>query len=434
MADSSRALLRKRAARPLRITRFEVRGFRSCRYAVLLPEPDLTALVGVNGSGKSNLLQAVLLLSQLARGRFGRGEATRAIPCQIRVEFDFRGRRILYESRMGLSSESISREEIEGATEIWNFKSLTGQDRPVLLPMSYFVSPSVSARWMAVSKQQHFLLRARAQMRVRGYAMPDALLPRSKGGARIYECVRTIGEFCRGIQYYSASRFTNPANCPSSIEIEADGRLVHQYSSGTLAEFLYDLYRSRVSDERLYQQYISIVGRTGIGLLDRINWKAIKAPARDVRVRPGGTVVRERKDRSIVIPTMVVRGFRLAPGQLSEGTFRSLALIFNLLSAKSDLLLLEEPEVCVHHGLLSSIVEIIKSCASRKQVIFSTHSDFVLDALEPNKVQVVRYSTNSGTRVNKLPETMSARDFKGLKTYLQESGNLGEYWRHKGFM
>ena len=67
--------------------------------------------------------------------------------------------------------------------------------------------------------------------------------------------------------------------------------------------------------------------------------------------------VRKKKEGLLVIPTMVVKGLRLGPSQLSEGTFKSLALLYYLLSDTSPLMLVEEPEVCVHHGLLTSILE-----------------------------------------------------------------------------
>jgi predicted ATPase len=92
--------------------------------------------------------------------------------------------------------------------------------------------------------------------------------------------------------------------------------------------------------------------------------------------------------------------------------------------------LLEEPEVCVHHGLLSSILDIIKAFSRRKQIVISTHSDFVLDALAPDNVFVVRRSASKGTTVARVSEKMTVRQYQSLKKYLMESGNLGEYWRH----
>ena len=62
----------------------------------------------------------------------------------------------------------------------------------------------------------------------------------------------------------------------------------------------------------------------------------------------------------LAIPTVIRDADRLSFNQLSEGTFRALALIFYLMADDSDLLLLEEPEVgVVHSGLLVSLLKLI---------------------------------------------------------------------------
>ncbi len=119
--------------------------------------------------------------------------------------------------------------------------------------------------------------------------------------------------------------------------------------------------------------------------------------------------------------------------QLSEGTFRSLAMMFYIITGKSSLLLIEEPEVCVHHGLLASFVEIIKQCSRHRQVVVSTHSDYVIDKLKPENVFLVSNNALRGTVVKPISKAMSNRQYAALKTYLDTAGNLGEYWRHSGF-
>jgi ABC-type lipoprotein export system ATPase subunit len=411
----------------VRLTRFEVRGFRSCRDTVLRPKPSLTALIGVNGSGKTNLLQALLLLRRIARGGHPRDPRVATTECEVHADFDVNGKQILYKALLLLSSESGAREEVQAARELWNFKAISGSSRWVDLPSRFLRDPyyRVTANRAAHRgfKGVPFEYRWRSPGRFTNVRLGHAAL----------QSLKSISAFCLSITYYSASRFTNPATCPSSFEVDADGRLRESYTAPQHQEFLHDLYRCSVADPGLYKAYESIVGKRGIGLIDRIVWRNIKAASREVSVKAGGRVVRQRRERQIVIPTIIVKGVRLTPGQLSEGTFRSLALIYNLISTKSHLLLIEEPEVCVHYGLLSSIIEVIKSCAARQQVIFSTHSDFVLDSLDPDNVFLVRYSPRAGTTVSQLADTMSAPHFSSLKRYLRESGNLGEYWRHRGF-
>lgn len=56
------------------LTRFEVQGYRSLRRLFLEPT-SLVAIVGPNGSGKTNILRALRLLSAAARGTLARSLA-----------------------------------------------------------------------------------------------------------------------------------------------------------------------------------------------------------------------------------------------------------------------------------------------------------------------------------------------------------------------
>ena len=140
-----------------------------------------------------------------------------------------------------------------------------------------------------------------------------------------------------------------------------------------------------------------------------------------------------KKLKKKVVPSIIIDNLNLSPNQLSEGTFKTLALVFYILNDDSNLLLIEEPEVCVHHGLLNSIIELIKIQSNFKQIIISTHSDFVLDKLEPENVVLVDKNRNKGTIAKSLFKTLSKNEFQALKDYLENSGNLGEYWKEGGF-
>ena len=59
----------------MRVRRLEVRDFRNLVAAELDPAPGLTALVGANGEGKTNLLEAVAYLATLTSFRGAPGEA-----------------------------------------------------------------------------------------------------------------------------------------------------------------------------------------------------------------------------------------------------------------------------------------------------------------------------------------------------------------------
>jgi hypothetical protein len=49
--------------------------------------------------------------------------------------------------------------------------------------------------------------------------------------------------------------------------------------------------------------------------------------------------------------------------------------------------------------------------------------------MDPNNVFVVRNDSEKGTTIHHVPKYLSREDFKALKEYLNNTGNLGEYWR-----
>jgi predicted ATPase len=147
----------------------------------------------------------------------------------------------------------------------------------------------------------------------------------------------------------------------------------------------------------------------------------------------GSAKIFETINSNIVIIPRVTKGrSSLSFSQLSEGTFKSIALLFYLITDQSNLLLIEEPEVCVHHGLLNHLIATIKAFSNQKQIIFSTHSDFVLDSLKPENVFLVKNSEKQGTTVKSIAKALSKQNFKALKEYLATEGNLGDYWRSGG--
>jgi hypothetical protein len=72
----------------------------------------------------------------------------------------------------------------------------------------------------------------------------------------------------------------------------------------------------------------SIVGPNGLRVVDRIDFRELALPQSRYEVRVGGKVVREKSQRRLLIPYFQVDGNRLSPNQLSEGTFKTIALLF----------------------------------------------------------------------------------------------------------
>lgn len=165
-------------------------------------------------------------------------------------------------------------------------------------------------------------------------------------------------------------------------------------------------------------------------MVDNVDFKDILTSSIDYSVRSGGRIRQRKREKSLVIPQFTIGKHELSPNQLSEGTFKTITLLFYLITESSSILLIEEPEVCVHHGLLSSIIELIKTYSQSKQIVISTHSDFVLDQVAPENVFTTTRTHEAGTTIKHITNTLSRPELSALRDYLDTEGNLGEYWRH----
>ena len=137
----------------------------------------------------------------------------------------------------------------------------------------------------------------------------------------------------------------------------------------------------------------------------------------------------EDEDRFYFVQQEAGLRYRVHQMGVSSGTLRVLALMTALhTSAEAKLIGIEEPENYVHPGALSSFVEYLGGVGENIQLVITTHSPLVLDALgDPSVVRVVRRDVRRGTVVE-------AEDAEGIRRALDASGfGLGEYYQTRGF-
>lgn len=108
--------------------------------------------------------------------------------------------------------------------------------------------------------------------------------------------------------------------------------------------------------------------------------------------------------------------------RLSDGTLRYLCLLAILLHpSPPPLVCIEEPELGLHPDIIPSVAELLKDASSRMQLVVTTHSDILVDAMTdmPEAILVCEKS-QEGTRIRRL-------DAEHLKPWL-EKYRLGELW------
>ena len=108
---------------------------------------------------------------------------------------------------------------------------------------------------------------------------------------------------------------------------------------------------------------------------------------------------------------------------LSDGTLRYLCLLTILCHPNPPpLICIEEPELGMHPDIIPTIAEMLVEASTRTQLIVTTHSDTLIDALNdtPESVVVCEKDEN-GTSMKRL-------DKKELAKWL-EKYTLGQLWR-----
>lgn len=407
-----------------RLHSIAVVNYRSCVRSIFTPNDNLSTLIGPNGSGKSNILNGILLLkkSLLTQPHHSTGEF--ANECKITASFRIDGKNLKVRSKVTYGVGEKNNDDILNAKMEWNFKEFNGDDYWIHIPLGLFSDfdryPSLFQHEIPIrrlvgkenSKNTNYIVNMFAHEKTQEQSL-----------------LRRMREYISAVSYYSASQFTDPSRCPNSFT--SDGERPYLRMTDHL-RFLKDLHSAYSSSESSYHAYISIVGSSGIGLIEDLHFEEINLPSQEFQVMTGGRVIKKEIKKTIIIPSFKVNGTKLSPNQLSEGTFKTLALVFYLMTDKCNILLLEEPEVCIHHGLLKTIIELVIQVSKKKQIIMSTHSDVVLDYLGPSDIFVVKNIRGKGTTVRKIEDRSTSREMVALARYLETTGSLGDYWRYGG--
>lgn len=404
------------------LKRIVIENYRSCLRTSIDFHPNLSVLIGPNSSGKTNILQAIMFLNKIAQeGEYGAShEGAITVSSRIRAAFLERRAHVQLNASVDAYTDESNNDVMLASRQKWLLKGQRGQETSLEIPLAF--APHLLSDRTPPPYFRPLRMHPSRLMRL------STEIPKWAIGL-----LGSVAQYCAGIRYYGASQFTNPGSCPVSFEIEQEGKRRRLFQLRGHARILYNMYSAQKTDpNHQYTQFMDIVGPRGLRLIDALTFREVPTSSIDYSVRVGGKVEVRRRHKLLIIPQFRLGRQKLSPNQLSEGTFKTLALLFHVMTEDSTTLLIEEPEVCVHHGLLSSILELVKSYSQHKQMILSTHSDYVLDQVSPENVYRVTFDKSSGTLARHIPKTMTAKEYSALREYLGQEGNLGEYWREGG--
>jgi ABC-type dipeptide/oligopeptide/nickel transport system ATPase subunit len=114
---------------------------------------------------------------------------------------------------------------------------------------------------------------------------------------------------------------------------------------------------------------------------------------------------------------------------LSEGTLLTLGILTALISPqRPNLILLEDIQQGLHPRAQREIINILKELLQNNedlQIIFSTHSPYILDALDPSQVHVLTTAKTGFTQTKRLDEHPDAE-------WAKQTLTTGEFWDSTG--
>ena len=381
---------------PVFIEKLHLRNFRSVRSETITFDNPLF-LVGRNGSGKSNLLDALAFLSEcmvapmqtvvnrrgsvystLYRSRLDQGwEMSGPTELSLRVDFRLGG-----SGKKGLNGHYVF------------FAGLGTQEHTLVLAIKReqcFVSDGVDSGL-------HWFDRTARRFRTSVSGVRPALDPL----ALALPIIGGVEEFAPVLKALGALRVY--AIEPNRIREarEPDTGLVLNRDGSNVASVLLRLERL---DKGVPARLGEILGVVTPGI------KHVEAGLVGNQI-----VLTFLQDRA--------KGGRAIfnASAMSDGTLRLLGLaIATMQNPAPPFLAIEEPENNIHPGALGVIEDLIEATARRTQIIVTTHSPDLLDAkwIQAKNIRVVTWEDDA-TRVSPLGEV----PVKALRTHLMGAGEL----------
>ena len=380
------------------LTHVKIRNFGCCADTDVLLGTPVVGLVGRYGAGKTTILQAIewLALSGTA-SESKRPGASLDAPRRVAASFDICGHQYSF-SAVGryLKSKGTGFDVVQGEERL----TKESEDSPKLV--FYRRGEEVHTPL----RDEPILIGAEAP----SLGALASLLPSPDP---LLQVIAPVRDYLGRIRYYTLAE---PEGQSDIIKLSDYQEWARSFEAGdSAADFVaYRILYMHEQDNESFRELCDLVGPSGLGLIDGI----------DIVFYPQGDV----EKRQFCMPwfrpgaNLGGHGMSVPYSALSAGTKRILRLLVHLLFDRGSVMLLEQPEDCVHPGLLYKLLDILRAYSDQCQVIFSTHSLEVLSTLRPEEVRLVE-ARNGSTSCRGL----SRQELQAAAQFLASDGSLGEF-------
>lgn len=383
-----------------RIESLRVENYRALRDVTLNDLTPMTVLLGPNGSGKSTVFDVFNFLSECfqfglrhAWDRRGRGKELRSRGTTGPIVFELKYREktntpiITY--HLAIDEGTKGPEVVEEWLQ-WR-RGQKGQ------PFRFLEFRKGIGR--AVSGE---LPDAEDQRKDTTLRSPDLIAVNTLGQLAEHPRVAALREFITDwyVSYLSIDQARNQPEAGPQERLNKDG--------GNLPNVIQ--YLKEQHSERL--EHIFSVLRQRIPRLERVEAE----PMAD------GRLLLQIKDAPFEQP--VLSKFA------SDGTMKMLAYLTVLYDPEPPPFIgIEEPENFLHPRLLPELAEECRAAADRSQLLITSHSPFLLNAMRADEVRVL-YRDDRG-----FTQAVRASDIEGIPEFMRAGATLGHLWMegHFGF-
>jgi predicted ATPase len=410
---------RPKADDPGMLKKIHIRNYRSCHDVTLDNLTPVTALVGRNGVGKTNILWAIDWASRSATSTqpltlFGLGMLPNG-PMSVSIETALGGSDLRYEIEISLEPRRDNSKPYNPGYELKESVELVAPDG------------SHDLRLTRTGEDIHLVGREHpVKVRPLVPCLPvlASLLPEDDPlSAKVREVVRYFG----GILYAPSDEPARPGTGFQKTVILSDrdyhNWLLNYEQRGDRGESVpfWLIYMARSRPDR-FAEFVDLLGPTGLDLIDEVRFREVDVSEITGRQDPG------IEGRKFLI--LEFRPSRSAGGDgesfyfdaLSHGTRRLLRILAFVYFGEPSVLLLEHPEDGIHRNLLWKLISMLQSGADFTQYILASHSPDVFNALRPADIRLV--SINRGmTEVREL----SAHELGVAARFLKEEGSLSDF-------
>lgn len=393
------------AVENLHIAKIKVENYKSLRNSEIEFKEGLNIIIGKNGAGKSNLLEFIdkyVVVSPI--------RVVRSLRPSINFFVAFGYVKNKVRNLFSYFIERIKPAKSSNASYIFELtiNKLDGHERTIIDEKLIF--NDLVTRDEIFKKNKHlsdeFDMIRDTEKGLISFSFPEELLWLSKPTAMTIET--DIEKFFTPNVNYSESQLF------FKLEYEMED------------DFFEEIIKLNLED--IKQKLIIYVSEffNNIGLQTILDQYTI---IKKIRLNPNINIY--RAESRIIIENLYIDFYInndwLPWSFLSDGTKRLFYLISECISRDRGVLLIEEPELGIHPHQLYKLLEFLKEQAKEKQIIISTHSPLVLDALnekELNRIIIAEYS--NGTKFRHL----SKAEISKAKAYIKEVGDLSTYWLH----